>query len=125
MKTLSKALVQLYLVVFRRIGEYISLELFFFVNLTSSCSLIPWIKHYVAIFSCCSASRIPLHDLTDESLLDNLTLEGGGFQTGGTAKLRKGPPTKRPRPINTSITKALWAAGDRTMQYKLVSTLTS
>ena len=27
--------------VFRRIGEYISLDLFYFVNLTSSCSLIP------------------------------------------------------------------------------------
>ena len=26
---------------FRRIGEYISLNLFYFVNLTSSCSLIP------------------------------------------------------------------------------------
>ena len=41
--SLSKALVfnQL-LLVFRRIGKYISLELFFFVTLTSSCSLIPW-----------------------------------------------------------------------------------
>ena len=28
---------------FLRIGEYISLDVFYFVNLTSSCSLIPWI----------------------------------------------------------------------------------
>ena len=26
------------------IGEYISLELLYFVNLTSSCTLIPWIN---------------------------------------------------------------------------------
>ena len=29
--------------VFCCIGEYISLDLFYFVNLTSSCSLIPWL----------------------------------------------------------------------------------
>ena len=34
--------------VFRRIGEYISLDLFYFVNLTSSCSLISWILHTTA-----------------------------------------------------------------------------
>ena len=27
---------------FHRLGEYISLELFYFVTLTSNCSLIPW-----------------------------------------------------------------------------------
>ena len=31
---------------FRRIGEYISLDLFYFVNLTSSCSLIPGVCGY-------------------------------------------------------------------------------
>ena len=34
-----------------RIGEYISLELFYFVNLISSCSLIPWIPHCCILFS--------------------------------------------------------------------------
>ena len=34
-----KALVYYCCLVFRRIGEYISLHLFYFVNLTSSCSL--------------------------------------------------------------------------------------
>ena len=38
---LSKALVFHCFIVFRHIGEYISLDLFYFVNLTSSCSLIP------------------------------------------------------------------------------------
>ena len=41
----SKALV------FCRIVEYISLDLFHFVNLTSSCSLIPWIPN------CCRTER--------------------------------------------------------------------
>ena len=38
---LSKALVFHCFLVFRRIGEYISLDLFRFVNITSSCLLIP------------------------------------------------------------------------------------
>ena len=38
---LSKALVYCCFLVFRRIGEYISLEMFYFVSLTSICSLIP------------------------------------------------------------------------------------
>ena len=38
---MSKALVFL-IIMCRRIGEYISLELFCFVNLISSCSLTPW-----------------------------------------------------------------------------------
>ena len=37
----SKALVFFIFFMCRRIGEYISLELFCFVNLTSSCSFIP------------------------------------------------------------------------------------
>ena len=44
----SKALVfliVLYQFMCRRLGEYISLELFHFVSLISSCSLIPWIPH--------------------------------------------------------------------------------
>ena len=39
-----EVLVHYYFFVFRGIGEYISLDLFYFVNLTSSCSLIP-LKH--------------------------------------------------------------------------------
>ena len=39
---LVKTLVHYCFLVFRLIGEYISLDLFYFVNLTSSCSLIPW-----------------------------------------------------------------------------------
>ena len=31
----------------RRKGEYLSLGLFYFVNLTSSCSLIPWMPSYL------------------------------------------------------------------------------
>ena len=38
---LSKGLVFPCFLVFRRLGEYISLELFYFVSLTSGCSLIP------------------------------------------------------------------------------------
>ena len=38
---LSEALVCCYFLVFRRIGENISLDIFYFVNLTRSCSLIP------------------------------------------------------------------------------------
>ena len=38
---LSKALVYYCFLVFRRIGEYISLDLFCFVSLTSSCLFIP------------------------------------------------------------------------------------
>ena len=38
---LPKALAQYCFLVFRRIGEYIFLDLFCFVNLTSTCSLIP------------------------------------------------------------------------------------
>ena len=38
---LSKALVSYCFLVFRRTGEYISLDLFYFVKLSSSCSLIP------------------------------------------------------------------------------------
>ena len=38
---LSKALVSYCFLVFRRTGEYIFLDLFYFVNFTSSCSLIP------------------------------------------------------------------------------------
>ena len=36
----NKAIVQYCFLVFRRIGEYISLDLFYFVNLTSSCRFI-------------------------------------------------------------------------------------
>ena len=38
---LSKVLVYYCFLVFRRVGDYISPDLFNFVNLTSSCSLIP------------------------------------------------------------------------------------
>ena len=40
----ERACVSLFLV-FSRIGEYISLDRFCFVSLTSSCSLISWITH--------------------------------------------------------------------------------
>ena len=42
---LSKALVHYCFLVFRRIGEYISLDLFYFVSLTNSCSLIHQCLH--------------------------------------------------------------------------------
>ena len=42
---LSKALVFHRFLVFHHIGENISLDLFYFVNLTSSCSLIPQKKN--------------------------------------------------------------------------------
>ena len=35
----------------RRISQYISLDLFYFVSLTSSCSLIPWTPHCCILFS--------------------------------------------------------------------------
>ena len=40
--SLSKAIVYYCFLVFRSIGEYIFLDLFYFVNLASSCLLIPW-----------------------------------------------------------------------------------
>ena len=58
----SKALVFFILCVCRRVGEYVSLELFCFVSLTSSCSLISWknffsfcsvIKRVTPKFACC------------------------------------------------------------------------
>ena len=54
--------------VFRRIGEYTSVDLFYFVNLTSSCSLIPpfFFLFYlfivkVNVFACKNGSKNIIH----------------------------------------------------------------
>ena len=59
---LSKVLVCYCFLVFRRIGEYVSLDLFYFVNLTSSCSLIPGLRFqsYVRGGACvCGDGEMP------------------------------------------------------------------
>ena len=52
---------------FRRIGEYISLDLFYFVNLTSSCSLIP--RDDVFLVSCANLTERPAFVIYCDPLL--------------------------------------------------------
>ena len=74
---LSKTLVFHCFLVFCRIGEYISLDLFYFVNLTGSCSLIPCIL---------PVNTVPYYGGLIETC-QNVNVGGGGLELSSESSL--------------------------------------